>query len=35
MANSTALKATAVFGAQVLRDACVAQITGIDWGNIE
>ena len=31
--NSTALRATAWFGATVLRDDAVAEITGISWGG--
>ena len=31
--NSTALKANAWFGAEVLRDDAVAVVTGINWGG--
>ena len=31
--NSTALKASAWFGAQVLRDDAVAVVSDIDWGG--
>ena len=32
--NSTALKCDARFGASVLRDDCVAVVTGINWGDL-